>query len=519
MKVIYGAHLCRIAKETPPTSAEIEQLRHQTLYVSEDAQRAANQMRYGAKGRFGAKFDPRKYLYHKSQRTFPTGLLESCMGALHAPVLVGRPVLPPAQPWKIVPPTDIPGWAPRRAQLEAWEALTQAERGVAVVTTGSGKTILAAMLASSYPGETVLVTTPNLRLLNQNRAEIEAYLGEPVGILGDQQQDLAPRVVVATIQSLQSRIAAEDPEVLAWLLTVTTWLCDECHGASSDSYRLLSAALPNAHRRQGFTATWRREDGCQLVLSAVLSERVVYQFSYEDGVADGILAPIRVWLRPFKHHVGKIKPVKGQKRITYADFYTKHLANNFARNLQIIGDVCALVDAGMDPCLVMVTRKDHGKYLAKMLGCPYLDGADSSVKVGKKGEKVSKVDAVLDEFLYQKKFKVLVATNILNVGVNLRSLRSAVNGAGGDSSIDAEQKPGRGVRLWPGKTHFDYFDYLDVEPNFFGEHARKREFIYKKVFPGRVFRAIFEPVGLEAGASSEVDSAHDPLDNPSSSPL
>jgi superfamily II DNA or RNA helicase len=495
LNVIYGAHACKL--ETKPSEAETEQLRFLTVYEPEAAKQAAARMRYGGgRGRFGPKIESRRWLYHKGSRTFPTGLLDECLGALHNPTVVGRPVLAPAQPWKLIPPVDVPNWQPRRAQLEAWEALTQAGRGVATLCTGAGKSILCAMLASSYPGERVLVSTPNLRLLNQNRDEIEAYLGEPVGILGDTERVLEPRVVVATIQSLQSRLDAEDQEVQAWLGTVDVWVCDESHGAACESYQVLSRALEVAHRRFGITATWRREDGTQRVLEAVLSSKVLYQYTYEAGVKDGIVVPIHVWLRTHPHHNTKLK-----KRVPYLQTYNDRIVHNWARNVQIVLDVAELLDLGLDPCLVMVRAKDHGKWLAKMLQCPYIDGDDSSKKVGKKGEKVSKVEQALTDFLYNKTSRVLVATNILNVGVNLKPLKSAVNAAAGDSGIDAEQKPGRGGRLWPGKTAFHYRDYLDIEPNHFGDHARKREYLYKKTFPSRVKSAKLLGAAFENGAS------------------
>lgn len=502
MNIQYGAHACKLI-DGPPSEAETEQLRYLTEYTPEAAVQAASRMRFGRGGKkFGPKIETRRWLYHKTTRTFPTGLLEECLGALHRHTLVGRPALAPAQPWNIIPPADVPDFEVRRAQLGAWEALTTAERGIALLCTGSGKTLLCAMLASSYPDEPILVTTPNLRLLNQNRDEIEAFLGEPVGILGDSERVIGPRVVVATIQSLQSRIADGDAEVLAWLERVSVWICDECHGAASDSYRVLSAALPNAHRRMGLTATWRREDGTQKIMEGVLSSKIVFTYTYEDGVKDGIVVPIHVWLRKFRH-----KAVKLKRKPPFTAFYTTSVADNFARNLQVVLDTAELLDLGLAPCLVMVKRKDHGKLLARWLQCPYIDGADSTLKVGKKGEKVPKVEQALRDFLYAKKSQVLVATNILNVGVNLRPLLSAVNAAAGDSGIDAEQKPGRGGRLWPGKLAFHYRDYLDEEPNFLGTHAKKREFIYKTIFPNRVKHVTFESVTRAVIANSEETDA------------
>jgi superfamily II DNA or RNA helicase len=296
------------------------------------------------------------------------------------------------------------------------------------------------------------------------------FLGQDVGILGDSEKDLGPDVLVATIQSLMSRIEAGDQLVIDWLKDCAVWVCDECHGAASDSYRNLSKALPSCHLRFGVTATWLREDGCELVMEGVLGN-VLYEYTYDQAFKDKFLTPIRVWMRNIHYPMARRLP----RKPIYTGYYSANIVENNCRNLQIAMDASTLIDAGMFPLLVLVTRKEHGKKLADLLGCSFVNGDDTT----------KKVDKILEDFMAGK-FPVLVASNILNVGVNLKELRAAINAAGGDSRIDALQKPGRGLRLHPSKTHFDYIDYIDKEPNFFESHSSNRGFTYKMSFPGRV---------------------------------
>jgi superfamily II DNA or RNA helicase len=474
MRIEYHAHACRLVEK--PSPAVEERLRELTVYEPKEDFSFAKQRALKKRG-FGVKIDPRRYLYHKGSRTFPTGLLQEVLEAFPGSTLeqVHSFQVPGAKPFALAPSARTP----RPYQQEAWQALTEAGRGVAILPTGCGKTMLAAMLASSYPGCRVLITTPSSRLLHQNRNDMALQLGCEVGILGDGERELAP-LWVANIQSLASRIEAEDAEVLQALAAVDVWICDESHGAAATSYRLLSQHLPAAHVRFGITASWLREDGCQRVMEGVLGSEVVYEYTYERAFAEGYLTPIQVLMRWMPH------PTRLQgRKPPYKQAYDRRIVGYSARNLRVCLDVAELVEAGLTPCLVMVNRIEHGKHLAQLLDAPFINGS----------QQTKAVDQMLARFCAGE-VPVLVASSILNVGVDLPILASAVNAAAGDSRVAARQKPGRGLRLFAGKARFWFVDYLDDEPQYFRKHSITRRFTYKSIFPSRVRDVKFENVKL-----------------------
>lgn len=472
MRIEYHAHACRLAEK--PSPAVEEALRALTVYEPKEDFSFAKQKALKRRG-FGVSIDPRRYLYHKGTRTFPTGLLPDILDAFQEAALDHPAQVQPAQPYQL----GSGARTPRPYQHEAWQALTQAGRGVAILPTGCGKTMLAAMLASSYPGCQVLVTTPSSRLLHQNRDDLALQLQQPVGILGDGERELLP-LWVANIQSLASRIEAEDAEVLEALAQVDVWICDESHGAAASSYRVLSQQLANAHVRFGITASWLREDGCQRVMEGVLSSQVVYEYTYERAFAEGFLTPIQVLMRWMPHRTS----ARGRKP-PYKQAYDRQVVFHKARNLRVCLDVAELVEAGLTPCLVMVNRIEHGKHLAQLLDAPFINGSQHT----------KSVDQMLARFSAGE-VPVLVASSILNVGVDLPILTAAVNAAAGDSRVAARQKPGRGLRLYPGKACFWFIDYLDDEPHYFRKHSITRRFTYKSIFPSRVRDVKFESVKL-----------------------
>lgn len=480
MRVECDAHVCKILDT--PAAGVVEALREITAYEPKETNNFIKIRAMRKRGIFIPPGGHRKYLYHKSARTFPAGLLPVIREKLPELVWPQDVETPEAKPWQVHQKT------PRAYQVEAWQALTQAKRAIAKLPTGTGKSLLCGMLASSYPDSKVLVTVPNKRLLHQSRESLQESLQESIGMLGDSEQDLNARVVVATIQSLVSHIKANNFATLTFLNAVGVWICDECHGAAADSYRDLSRVLNQTHLRYGVTATWMREDGTQLVMESVLSPLVAYEYTYETAFRDRVLTPIQVVFRPFAHQL----PPKKSKP-PYAKLYTEQVVENTLRNLGICLDAAACLDAGIAPAIVLVSRIAHGKKLASYLGCHFVNGEQESKAVDAQLEAIASGQAPLT-----------VASGILNVGVDLPNLAAAINAAGGDSKIAALQKPGRGLRLHKNKARFYYIDYFDDEPNYLKEHSNSRRFLYKLVFPKRVF-----DVRLESIQSLDMENTHE----------
>lgn len=461
IQISYGSHTCKFtANLDPAIEASIREL---MLYKPKDAG-------YGRvvwiKGKRQFVTEETKCLFNRRSREFPTGFLPKVLLLVPEAQVINKPTGMP-----YLEAEKLNGITPRFYQEIAFRALVRAGRGVAVLPTGTGKTLSAAMLAAAYQDQPILITVPNINLLDQNRSELTKFMGEEIGILGDGDRNLAPRVVVSTIQSLASRISKGDKEVLKFLTTVTIWISDESHGAAADSYRALSKALVNAYNRFGLTATWIRTDGCEAVMEGVLGD-VLYEYSYEAAFKDGYLTPIRVWDRSYAHPTMR-NP--NQARPDYATVYKNRVVNNIGRNLQIALDAAALKDSGLTPCLVLVNQLDQGEHLSELLNAPFINGESKTVK------------EVLTDFM-QGTYPIVIASRILNIGVNLPNLRSALNAGSGDSEIDALQKPGRGLRLFENKEFFDYIDYYDNEPHYLKRHGSNRYAVYKTYFPKRVVK-------------------------------
>ncbi|MGB3508917.1 MAG: DEAD/DEAH box helicase, partial [Microcoleaceae cyanobacterium] len=134
--------------------------------------------------------------------------------------------------------------------LKAWK---QAGRnGVVILPTASGKTYLAQLAMQATPRST-LVVVPTLDLMHQWYAHLNAAFPDvEVGLLGGGSRDKTP-ILVATYDS--ATIHAEAIGNKYALL-----IFDECHHLPTDFYRVI-AEYAIAPYRLGLTATPNRSDG------------------------------------------------------------------------------------------------------------------------------------------------------------------------------------------------------------------------------------------------------------------
>ncbi len=175
--------------------------------------------------------------------------------------------------------------------LRRWEGSKC--RGVVVLPTGSGKTIVA-LEAIRKLAEKTLIVVPTLDLVSQWREDLQLLLHVPeIGILGGGKKVPKP-ITVATYDSAS---------LMAHQLTTSFGLLvfDEVHHLPSPTYRL-AAELSLAPHRLGLTATPERYDELHHDLDRLVGP-TVYRIAPQLLEKNGYLAPyaihqIQVTLKP-----------------------------------------------------------------------------------------------------------------------------------------------------------------------------------------------------------------------------
>lgn len=171
---------------------------------------------------------------------------------------------------ELVPSFEMEPYPHQTEALLAWK---QAGRqGVVVLPTAAGKTYLAQLAMQSTPRSTLIVV-PTLDLMHQWYAHLKAAFPDAeVGLLGGGSRDKTP-ILVATYDS-----ATIHTERLGNQYALLIF--DECHHLPTDFYRVI-AEYAIAPYRLGLTATPNRSDGRHGDLNALIGPEV-YRKAPED---------------------------------------------------------------------------------------------------------------------------------------------------------------------------------------------------------------------------------------------
>ncbi len=155
----------------------------------------------------------------------------------------------PAEPTPWILNTDR---QPRDYQCESVETWNREQkRGVIVLPTGTGKTLVA-MLAIEGTARPTIVVTPTIDLLNQWHYELGRVFGVPIGALGGGNHEYHP-ITVTTYDSAHLRLEQ-------WGHRYGLLIFDECHHLPGPTYQQIAIGSI-APFRLGLTATPERADG------------------------------------------------------------------------------------------------------------------------------------------------------------------------------------------------------------------------------------------------------------------
>lgn len=104
----------------------------------------------------------------------------------------------------------------RDYQINSIKEIMKQQRGILLMAVNSGKTSVAVesfnlLVPKLSRYDKALFIAPNKSIMHQVRNNFKAYLNTDIGIWGDGQKDLKPKIVCATIQSIAS--ATKRPEI------------------------------------------------------------------------------------------------------------------------------------------------------------------------------------------------------------------------------------------------------------------------------------------------------------------
>ncbi|MGL5060597.1 MAG: DEAD/DEAH box helicase family protein, partial [Microcoleus sp.] len=355
---------------------------------------------------------------------------------------------------ELVPSATKEPYPHQEQALAAWQQA--GSQGVVVLPTASGKTYLA-QLAMQATCRSTLIVVPTLDLMHQWYANLTAAFPKiEIGLLGGGSRDKTP-ILVATYDS--ATIHAETLGNKYGLLVF-----DECHHLPTDFYRAI-AEFAIAPFRLGLTATPDRTDGRHSDLHFLIGP-TVFSRRPEDlagnALADHKIVQIMVKLSPedgdrynelikvrndfLKQNKIKISSLEGWKQFIMASARSPlgrqaMLAHRQAKEIALCTDgklrILAELLEKHYPQRTLIFTADNATV--------YRISQDFLIPTITHQTPVKERHEILDRFR-SGEYKTLVASHVLNEGVDVPDARIAIVLSGTGSEREYIQRLGRVLR-------------------------------------------------------------------------
>jgi len=232
-------------------------------------------------------------------------------------------------------------------------------------------------------------------------------------------------------------------------------LVHNCHHTPADTYLRIIGRFPAAYRC-GLSATPDRTDGLGPMMVAVLGGRVIVPLKV-------LLAAGRV-MRPHVFVANSQFRVAGS-HLGWAEL-ERLRARDVGRNALIL-DIIRWLIARRRKVLVLVTRKDHARLLAKALTSV---GIQAYAVIGElTPERRDRYLAAMEQGK-----AVCVATRLADEGLDIPVLDALVLASAARSPVTLDQQMGRVMRVVPGKPTPLVVDIADVHVRTYARQVRKR---------------------------------------------
>lgn len=390
-----------------------------------------------------------------------------------------RKITPSGSSIDIVSKLKLLNKEPYQYQLESVQTALNCDCGILRLATGSGKTLIAALLTAAI-GKPTTIFVVGIDLLYQFHRLFASIFDQKIGIIGDGNCEIAD-INIATVWTvaqafgLKKNIILDDDEkenkivpekykiIKDAILKSKLNIFDECHMVASTLFQKLYKQIRSEYI-YGLSATPKRDDGADLLVESVLGNKIV-DISAKQLISRGYLVSPSIRFLAV--------PPSGRIKKHYQTIYKQYIVENEIRNQMIFKGAQKLIEQNFKPLILFRSIK-HGEILYEglknKLSCALLSGKDSS-----------KIREKIKENFENNKLDCIIASTIFDLGVDLPSISGLILGSSGKSSIRALQRIGRAIRKYPGKTVSAVIDFADQAPILY-EHSLARRDIYLTEF-------------------------------------
>lgn len=258
-------------------------------------------------------------------------------------------------------------------------------------------------------------------------------------------------------------------ETMEFMESVTVMIADEVHHSKATTWYESLSLCSNAIYRVGLTGTVDKKDKMGWMrLQAVFAD-IVTRVSNDYLIEKGISSKPTIRLVPIQ------EPRNIEIINNYIEAYRLGIVENDTRNEMVAALADSYQKRRPGGILISVREIDHGnrimeKLQARGLGVEFIHGSSDVDHRADQLERFSK-----------GQLQILIASTIIDEGVDMKSIGCMILAAGGKSMRQQLQRIGRGLRLngIDGNSVM-VFDFYDQTNKFLLDHSNQRIKIFKE---------------------------------------
>jgi superfamily II DNA or RNA helicase len=339
-------------------------------------------------------------------------------------------------------------------------------RGVSAAATNAGKTLMSAMIHSSYDAKTILLLSSKT-LFDQAMKEIPELLPGKVGWI-HAKEIVWNDFMIVMVATAKNRL----PQIQHILPKYKILIVDECELSTSKTYQSVLNYMHNSFIKIGLSGSaFLNKDKNKNERVRCLYGDELYNITNRELMDLGFSSEVRVFIW------------QGNTKIklpgNYVEEYEQGIIYSKERNLRIVNRTRFHVSKNRLPLLIMVKRHGHVEELYRLLMSKNLDPNSElfGLTIDWVHHKRKERDIIVEDFA-SGELDILVGSYILKRGINLKKMKALINAGGGDSTENTLQILGRATRDDEDKKYTIMDDFMD-KGKYLMRHSKHRLITYK----------------------------------------
>lgn len=268
-----------------------------------------------------------------------------------------------------------------------------------------------------------------------------------------------------TIQKKNNKVYKKNKEVVDFLESVSVMICDEAHHTSADTWYYSLRRCINAQYRVALTGSIEESNELLVMRMKSVFGEIVAKVRNKQMIERGFSAKPIIKVFP----VTQPKDITGLKE--FQEIYRKGIVENEYRNL-LMAKLTKTLNTQGKTTLLIVNHTKHGEALVELLEQLEIDHRFIHGQLSTEYREESL------QLVRDGKLSVLIATSIVDEGVDISAIDALILCAGGKSLRQTLQRIGRTLRKKKGDNTCQVFDFTDYTHDILLSHSKKRRKIY-----------------------------------------